>query len=112
MALTGAVYGDRCFSTPAEAVDAYYSVAAPALTSGSTSFLTQWVKDSGVWWAKSWSLDSSGVATLRYNIPAPVPTFQACDPAQTFLDGVEVGWGIAAAVIMAACVMLMRRGTS
>ena len=109
MALTGAAFEGRCFTTPGEAVDGYYSGAAPALTSGTTSYLTEWVKESGVWRAKSWSVNGSGVATLRYNVAAPVPTFQACDPAQNFLDGATVGWGIAAAMVMAASIKLMQR---
>ncbi|MFY9327489.1 MAG: hypothetical protein WAO76_05640 [Georgfuchsia sp.] len=112
MAATGAFLDGRCYASPDEAVDAYYSGSAPALTSGSTSYLTEFFKESGVWRAKSWSIASNGNATLRYNVVAPIPTFQACDPAEAFLDGVSVGWGIAAAIVIAACILQMKRGAA
>lgn len=110
MPMTGAVLGSKCYNTPAEAVDAFYSGAAPVLTSGSTSYLTEFVKESGLWKVKQWTISSTGVTTLRYTQNAPVPTFPACDPSEKFFDGVTIGWGIATAMILVSALMLARRG--
>ena len=109
MSQTGAVFEGRCYPSPDAAVDAYYSGAAPALSSGTTSYLTEFVKQSGDWHAKSWSIDSTGTHTLRYDVLAQVPTFQACDPAESFADGVTIGWGIGAAMVCAAAIKFMEK---
>lgn len=110
MAMTGAMLGTKCHNTPAEAVDAFYSAASPSLVSGSTSYLTEFVKESGAWKVKQWTISSTGVTTLRYTQNAPIPTFPACDPTEKFFDGMAMGWGIAAAMIAVSAVMLARRG--
>ncbi|CAG4882792.1 conserved protein of unknown function [Georgfuchsia toluolica] len=110
MSATGAIFEGRCLSSNAEAVDAYYSKAAPVLVPGSTSYLNQFVKDAGVWYQKSYSIDGSGTQTLRYSIAAPSITFDSCDMTEPFFDGLSVGWMIAAAMVAAAAVMFMRRG--
>lgn len=110
MALTGAISGDRCYSSPVEAVDAYYSGMAPAQTPGSTTYVLEYVKTGAVWYAKQYSVSSTGVWTTRSTTAAPVPTFPACDPSEKFLDGVTMGWGVASAMVMVAAVMVARRG--
>jgi len=110
MAMTGAMLGTKCLNTPAEAVDAYYSAALPSLTSGSTSYLSEFVKEAGLWKVKHWTISSTGATTLRYTQDAPVPTFPVCDPTEKFFDGMAMGWGIAAAMIAVSAVMLARRG--
>lgn len=109
MALTGAIYGQKCYPTPSEAVDAYYSNLAPAQTPGETSYVLEYVKTGTVWNLKSYSVSSTGVWTTRSTTAAPVPTFQSCDPAAPFLDGVVLGWGVSAALVAAAAITFMRR---
>lgn len=105
----GAILEDQCFASQGAALDAYYSGMAPVFSAGTTSYLSVFEKDAGVWREKSWSIDSAGVHTLRYNVAAQVPTFPECDPAEKFLDGVVIGWGIAAAMVAAACYKMMER---
>jgi len=109
MAYTGAIVGAKCYNTSAEAVDAFYSASAPVLSSGSTSYLTEFVKESGAWKLKQWTITASST-TLRYSRDAPIPTFPACDPTEKFFDGMTLGWGIAAAMIAVSALMLARRG--
>lgn len=110
MDLTGAILGARCYPSQSDALDVLYSQMAPAQTAGLTSYVTQFVKSGTVWYQSAYSIDASGVWALRYSTVAPVPTFPACDPSEKFLDGVALGWGVATAMILVACVMLLRRG--
>ena len=110
--MAGAVLGSVCYQSADAAIDAFYSGSAPSLTSGATSYLTEFVKESGVWLVKNWSINSSGTHTLVYSTAAVVPTFPECDPAESFLDGVSVGWGIAAALVAVGCFKLMQRAAS
>lgn len=112
MALTGAVLGDRCFPSQAEALDAYYSQNAPAQTPGTTSYVNEFVKSGSTWQINQYSVSSTGVWTTRSTTNAPVITFPACDPTANFVDGVTIGWGIAAAMVAAAAISLMKRATS
>lgn len=110
MALTGAIYGQKCYNTPFEAVDAYYSNVAPAQTPGTTTFVVQYVKTGSIWYQKSYSISSTGVWTTRSTTVAPLPTFPACDPSEKFLDGVTLGWGVATAMIAVAALMFIKKG--
>ena len=109
MAQTGAIFSGRCYMSPAEAVDAYYSQTAPAFTSGEPSYLLEVLNDAGHWMIYRWSI-SNGVRTLDYTTAAPVPSFPSCDPSEKFLDGQTLGWGIASAMVAVAALMLVRRG--
>lgn len=111
MALTGAIHGQKCYPSQGEALDAYYSQLAPAQTPGATSYVLEYVKSAGgVWQLKSYSVSSTGVWTTRSTTNAPVVTFPACDPSQSFVDGVTVGWGIATAMILVSAMVLLKRG--
>lgn len=110
MALTGAIYGQKCYPSNAEALDAYYSQIAPAQTAGTTTYILEYVKSvGGVWQQKSYSVSSTGVWTTRSTTNAPVITFPVCDPSQSFMDGITIGWGIAAAMVMASAIVFMKR---
>jgi hypothetical protein len=109
MAMDGGILGGRCYPSQVDTLDAYYSAMSAAQTPGSTSYVNEFVKESGVWKIKGYSVDTSGVWTLRYATNAPVPVFTACDPAQSFTDGVTVGWGIATALVVVSAVTLMKR---
>lgn len=112
MAMTGAIFGENCYPSNAEALDAYYSQVAPAQTPGTTSYVNEFVKVSGVWQVKQYSVSSTGVWTTRSTTAAPVVTFPACDPSGSFMDGITVGWGVAAAMVLASSLVLIKRATS
>ena len=111
MALTGAIYGQKCYPSNGEALDAYYSQVAPAQTAGTTTYVLEYVKNAGVWQQKSYSISSTGVWTTRSTTNAPVITFPVCDPSQSFMDGITIGWGIAAAMVMASAIVFMKRAS-
>lgn len=112
MAMTGAVLDNKCFSSQAEALDVFYTRAAPAQTPGSTSYVNEFVKSGTVWQMKQYSVSSTGVWTTLSTTAAPVITFPSCDPSASFMDGLTIGWGVAAAMVAAASLALMKRATS
>lgn len=109
MAMTGAISGNRCFVSQDEANDAFYSASLPSIQSGATTYLTETVKVSGVWKIQRFSIAPDGVVTSLAESNAPVMTFPACDPTETFFDGMAIGWDIAAAMVVAASLKLMQR---
>jgi len=112
MALTGAIFGEKCFESQAVALDAYYSQVAPAQSPGTTSYVNEFVKTGSTWQIKQYSVSESGVWTARSTTNAPVVTFPECDPTASFTDGMTIGWGIAAAMVMASALVVMKRATS
>lgn len=106
----GALYGNRCHASPADAIDAYYGGVPPQITTGSTGYATAFEKIAGEWHSVGYSIDAAGLWSQRYSTLAPVPAFPVCDPAEGFKDGLIVGWGIASALIAVAALMLSKRG--
>lgn len=112
MAMTGAIYGEKCYDSQSLALDAYYSQVAPAQTPGTTSYVNEFIKSGTTWQIKQYSVSSTGTWTTRSTTNAPVITFPTCDPVQGFTDGLTIGWGIAAAMVAAAALVVMKRATS
>lgn len=112
MAATGALLGVQCFPSQAEALDAYYSKVLPVQTPGTPTYFNDVVQVSGVWMLRQSSIDASGVWTLRSLTAAPGVTFPACDPTASFFDGAAIGWGIAAAMVVAFSFKMMEKATS
>lgn len=106
----GAHYNSTCYDSNAEAVSAYYSAMPVYFTSGATSYRSWYEQTAGVWQLKRQSIASNGTVTNLTTTNAPVPVFPVCDPAENFLDGMTVGWAIAAACIAVWSFNLMRRG--
>lgn len=106
----GARYGTTCYATNTDAADAYFSSSGPFYTAGSTSYNSWFEKNvSNVWQLKRQSISSTGTVTNLTTSNATVPTFPTCDQSEQFLDGVAVGWGIAAAMVAVWGFRLMMR---
>ena len=101
----GALVGSNCYATNENAVDAVLTGKDPALTSGTTSYLSWFEKVSGVWQLKRQAIDSTGVAVNLPSVAVTVPTFPTCDETAPLSDGLQVGWALTA-VILAAWGML------
>lgn len=111
MALTGSQFNGTCYPDQGSAFTAYLaSSGAVAQTPGTTSYLNRFEYVSGVWRLRQYSIASNGVITQRSDTAYPLPLFPACDPAGAYQDGLVIGWGIAAAIICATALMLVRRG--
>lgn len=111
MAATGALWGDRCFPSQADALDAFYLAKSSAEVPGSTTYVIQYAKESGLWKSQGYSIDGAGVWTLRYSTVAPTPSFPVCDPTEPFFDGVTIGWAFASAMVAVACLKLIQKAT-
>lgn len=105
----GALVNDKCLPSQADALDFFYSSTAPAYTAGSTSYMSEFVKVSGVWKIQRYSIASNGTVTTLAASNAPVITFPTCEIDGPFLDGVLLGWGIAGAMVVAYAYKMMQK---
>jgi hypothetical protein len=110
MAMTGALYGGKCYASAAVAMHSYMSVAPLSSLPGATPYVTQYVYETGTWRQKQYSVATNGLWTLKSNVAVATPSFPLCDPAESFNDGVLIGWGIAIAMIAATAVNFLKRG--
>lgn len=107
----GAAYKNHCYSTQAQALDAYYSAAPVFLTAGDTDYLSQISKIEGNWYVVRYTINS-GVTSAPSASFAPSPIFPDCEPLEAYLDGVTIGWGLAAAMIGAAMFRIIQKAIS
>lgn len=101
----GLLVDGTCYADEELAGHLYAGSMPPVTFSGTDGFHTYVLFYRGDWeWEWIHYLEGEAVGT--------VPGFnnvQGCDPAENFQDGVELGWGVAAVLIAAAAVMLLRR---
>jgi hypothetical protein len=106
----GSLFEGKCYASNTEAADAFFSAKEPSYTAGATSYQSWYEKSvSSVWQIKRQSISSSGVVTNLTTSNATIPTFVACDQAGDFKDGAIIGWGVASALIVAACLKMLQR---
>lgn len=110
MAADGALVGARCFADAGAATDAYYSAVAPSQTPGATTYLSAFVKSSGTWVLRRYQVGSDGSVGTLGDAVLPAPTFPACDPRESFYDGMTMGWAVVAAMAVAWGITVLRRG--
>lgn len=111
MAADGYFFQGQCFKTLADYSSAYFT-AAPVKwwVQGTTYVYTQaYILDAGTWKKQ----------TLRYAYPGTgnpnqttltvesAPATQMCDPAENFLDGMQIGWAIATAMLLVYAVKFL-----
>lgn len=108
--------GDICYATSAEAVDAYYSGIPPYILTASTASITyvhRYEKQGASWKFIKGQYNSTGVPTTTYTASAPIITPPSCqitnDPVSNFNDGMTIGWGVAAAMIIAFLIRRVHR---
>lgn len=107
----GARFGDRCFSTNADAADAFFTSQSVGYTAGTTSYLGWFEKTAGgVWQIKRQSIASNGTVTNLTASNATVPTFPACNVMDNFSDGMLLGWGVAGAMLAAYAIKFIAKG--
>lgn len=90
----GYIVAGQCVDVAAS-IDAYYSNSHPVQTAGSPAFISTFSKS-----ASGWTQDTYQNGTLISSVPAPSPSFASCDTTQTFFDGMQLGWAVAAAMVM------------
>lgn len=106
----GFLHHSICYPTLSEATAAHWSVNPAFITPGSTSYVADVVWSGTAWVLKIYTLSSTGTLTLNSTTNAPTLAFPTCETGQEFLDGMAVGWGVAAAIVAAWVVKNLRRG--
>jgi hypothetical protein len=106
----GALTNGVCYGSQDAARDAYYSHAPAGQTPGVTSFLSTFEKVSGSWVMRRYQVDQSGQVFTMVDAAAPLVAFPVCDPLESFKDGQMLGWGVVAAMAVAFCIVVLKRG--
>lgn len=92
--VAGHIVASQCVDVAAS-TDAFYSTAHPAQTAGSPAFFSYFTKS-----ASGWMQETYQNGSLISSVPAPTPQFAACDTTETFFDGMQLGWAVAAAMVL------------
>jgi hypothetical protein len=107
--MMGSLVFDKCYPTVGAAADAFFSARGPVLTSGATSYLTWFEKVGADWHINRQSISETGVVTNLASSIATVPAFPECDASLSFNDGRDVGWLLVGLMIVAWCLLILRR---
>lgn len=107
----GALYNGICYSANSEAQDAFYSSSSPwhMMQSNNQSYMQRFEFVSGVWRSRFYLYNAQNNMVLATDYVVPAFTFPSCNPSQSFLDGVTIGWGVASAFVAAAVIAHMRK---
>ncbi|MBI3145638.1 MAG: hypothetical protein HYZ18_10360 [Pseudogulbenkiania sp.] len=100
----GYAVGVACYESQAEAEAVYFGSVSPSV-SGST--VTQYQLDGGVW--KLNRYDSSSGSMVLQSSTVATSVFPECSNADRVLDGIALGWLVAAVVFTAYAAKLVRR---
>lgn len=107
---TGALFNGMCYPSQSLAADAFYSIAAPAILPGSTSYTGYYTLVSGQWKYRQVYYNSSGVPVNGWDVAVASPTFPMCDTMQNFYDGLTLSWAIIAVWAAVWAFKAMRKG--
>lgn len=97
----GALLGAVCHPSNAVAANVYFSGSAPVLSAGSPTYVAWFEQVSGVWNLRRQAVQGDGTVQQMPDTVAVVPIFPGCDQNEQFNDGMLMGWGIAALMVMA-----------
>jgi hypothetical protein len=86
----GALFQGRCYASVSDAASAYYSGAGPVVSAGSPPMLSTVEKD-----AAGWVLVTRQGGAVVSSVAAPNVQFAECDPGQSVVDGVTLGFLVA-----------------
>jgi hypothetical protein len=100
-----------CFATTAEAIDNYYSHPS-AIVNGSNTAVYRPVKDAGIWKYERKFTDTGNTSFIQGSLNTNI--YGSCevpnDPTTQFYTGMELGWAVASAVVIAFVLRRLRRG--
>lgn len=113
--MAGFEFVGNCFATSDQAMDAYYSQIQPFSYETSTSIYTlKHELVSGDWHRQATLTDlNTGATTLVFSQLDDVISFRSCDtpndPYSQFMDGMELGWGVATVMILTFLIWRLKR---
>jgi hypothetical protein len=96
----GHIVGSVCVDVSAS-TDAYFGRLEPATTPGLTTYYTTASKE-----LSGWQLRTYNDGVLVQTSALVPPSFPSCQTDQSFKDGAQLGWGVAAAMVV---VFVIRR---
>jgi hypothetical protein len=99
-----------CFPTVEQATDNYYQNLSSFGSTGSQAYIFQYVKTNGTWVLKRSNND--GFNSININL-TPLSLLECeshTDTETQFLNGMELGWGVASVVVIAFVLRRLRRG--
>jgi hypothetical protein len=79
------------------------------LISGTTNIVVEYIQVTGVWNIRKSTFSSTGVQTINYTKPVTAPVFPSCDVTASYFDGMQIGWGVVAAMAAAASVPFLKK---
>lgn len=114
----GFLVGTSCYEGSVEANQAFFSAFAPSLVPTSTHANVVEVVPASMLGRSSpsgftrsvtrVSVETGLTESVLYE-DLPQPVFPACNASEAFVDGLTVGWAIAAAMVAVAALKLMQR---
>ena len=107
----GALFNGTCYNSLNEATHAYWTSVPASITAGANSFLihVRYEPTTEKWMTYHYGKANPGLWTYQGNGQLPTLSLPECDPAESFLDGVTVGWGVGSVLIAVAALMMMKR---
>jgi len=110
MAYSNTLVGSVCYSSIPLANNAYFSnVSRSVFTDSTQTIFIDHVFSAGVWYVRKTTIDNLGNSLINYQVQAVAPTLAACDASAPYFDGMAIGWGIVAAMAVAASLPLLKR---
>lgn len=103
MALTGSLHNQICYATSLDAANTYFAsipVSINVLSDGTVA-KAGYFFIAGQWKFKSSVFASNGAETVLFSTVQNTDFFPACDPLESFNDGVIIGGGLLLAVLTA-----------
>lgn len=101
---TGSLADGVCYESVGLATDAYFSglPVQSVLSASGVLLTTQHVKDvAGDWNLKQVATDAVGVQSVVYQVVVSPSPFPACySPAESFSDGMLIGWAVVAVMVL------------
>lgn len=113
---TGWFNNGICYSSLSEAINTHFQAIPPTIstTTNSQSVHQFQLQTSGIWNSVHYTQATNGSRTNQWTVPTINPFFPSCqtpnDPSTSFLSGIELGWSVSVVVVIAYCVMRLRRG--
>lgn len=97
----GALFNGICYDTASDATHAAYSATPPAITPGAITT----VEYTGSGWQIVTRTDGAGTTSASL----PVLSFAECDPLDSLVDGIALGWLVAVVWLVAFAFVAYRR---
>lgn len=101
-----------CYAVQQDAIDAHFQSIPPSvLNSATNTYVFSYVRTAApAWISNKQTFSSTGLITNNFSVTQANPVMGLCtlpnDPSTNFKDGVTMGWGVAAAMIV---VFVIRR---